>query len=146
MLRFNGLVHLSMEDSSNSEAHALKRWTVRTEPGGQHFLEVRCKEKPRRSAQCSRWARNAALPHGAVDLLGDILLDGHLDLQAWSFAEITDAHWSQRDTEFPRPGLAKVKVRPLLNRGKGVRACRRWLQRLTNRSCRQYQLPARSLR
>ena len=98
-----------MEDSSNSEAHALKRWTVRTEPGGQHFLEVRCKEKPRRSAQCSRWARNAALPHGAVDLLGNILLDGHLDLQAWSFAEITDAHWSRCDTKSPVPGLGQVR-------------------------------------
>ena len=144
MLRCNGLVHLSMEDSSNSEAHALKRWTVRTEPGGQHFLEVRCKEKPRRSAQCSRWARNAALPHGAVDLLGNILLDGHLDLQAWSFAGITDAHWSQRDTESPVSGFARV--RPLLKRGKGARACRRRLQRLTRRSRRQCQLPTETAR
>ena len=48
-----------------------------------------------RSRQSSRRARNAALAHGAVDLLGSILLDGHLDLQAWSFAEITDAHLSR---------------------------------------------------
>ena len=59
--------------------------------------------------QRSRGARNAALPHGAVDLLGNILLDGHPDLQAWSFAEITDAHWSQCDTESPELGLTLVR-------------------------------------
>ena len=59
--------------------------------------------------QRSRWARNAALPHGAVDLLGNILLDGHPDLQAWSFAEITDAHWSRCDTTSPVLGLGQVR-------------------------------------
>ena len=54
-------------------------------------------------------ARNAALPHGAVDLLGSILLDGHLDLQAWSCAEITDAHWSRCDTTSPVPSLGQVR-------------------------------------
>ena len=94
-------------------------------------------------------ARNAALPHGAVDLLGSILLDGHLDLQAWSFAEITDAHWSRCATQIYTfwngdtqcRGLAQVRVRPLLNRGKGARACRRWLQQLIGHSPRQRQPP-----
>ena len=74
-------------------------------------------EKPRTSGKCNRRARSAALPHGAVDLLGNVLLDGHLDLQARSFAEITDAHWSQRDIDSPLPGSAQVRVRPLLKLG-----------------------------
>ena len=69
----------------------------------------KCDDTPRRSGHCNRWARNAALPHGAVDLLGSILLDGHLDLQAWSCAEITDAHWSRCDTTSPVPSLGQVR-------------------------------------
>ena len=62
----------------------------------------------------NRWARNAiAIPsglHGTVDLLGNILLDlldRHLDLRAWSFAAITDAHWSQRYTLSLKQALRK---------------------------------------